>query len=244
MPPLRRLITARKSGGNATAKRVRFPWICAVFVMGEMPALIVTPSRPAPAGDCPLPPREEQSGSRKSDLKRGLNKMDNKKQHAAEESGEDTALITRRRFLGYGSGLLSALIGAALGLPLIRFYVGNTFKEREYRWLKLGPVESVTKGQPKLFRASHMNRDGWRQTTRRESVYAVTQDGENFATFSNACTHLGCPVYWDDNTHLFLCPCHNGGFSIDGKVVKGPAPKPLDSLEHKVEGGILYVQVS
>ncbi|NIM05236.1 MAG: Rieske 2Fe-2S domain-containing protein [Armatimonadetes bacterium] len=165
------------------------------------------------------------------------------RESAAGKAEEDLSLITRRRFLGYGSGLLSALIGIALGLPLVRFYVGDTFKEREGRWLRLGAIEEVTAGQPKLFRASHVDRDGWRQTARRESVYAVTQDGKDYVVFSNACTHLGCPVHWDDSAQSFLCPCHNGGFNIRGEVTKGPAPRPLDRLEHKVEEGTLYVKV-
>ncbi len=63
------------------------------------------------------------------------------------------------------------------------------------------------------------------------------------AVYSNACTHLGCPVHWDDASRLFLCPCHNGGFSIDGEVVKGPPPRPLDRVTHKLEDGVLYIKV-
>lgn len=157
---------------------------------------------------------------------------------------ESSDLVTRRRFLGYMSGLLSGVIAVALGLPLVRFFIGDVFKPREQRWVKLGEAAEVTPGQPRLFRAGHIDRDGWRQLTRREAVYAVTHDREEFTVFSYACTHLGCPVHWDDDAKLFLCPCHNGGFSIDGEVVKGPAPRPLDRLDHKIENGVLYVRVA
>jgi menaquinol-cytochrome c reductase iron-sulfur subunit len=152
--------------------------------------------------------------------------------------------VTRRRFLGYASGLLSAIIGVALGLPLARFFVGDAFRKGEARWLRLGPLGEVEVGRPKLFRSSYLDTDGWRQMTRQMAVYAVTQDGEQFVLFSNACTHLGCPVHWDKDSRLFLCPCHNGGFALDGEVTKGPAPRPLDRLQHRVEDGMLYVKTS
>ncbi|NIR03212.1 MAG: hypothetical protein GTN78_23925, partial [Gemmatimonadales bacterium] len=58
--------------------------------------------------------------------------------------------MARRRFLGYASGLLSGLIGVALGLPLVRFFVGDAFARKQERWLKLGPLGEVQVGSPKL----------------------------------------------------------------------------------------------
>lgn len=158
-------------------------------------------------------------------------------------SEDKVAEMSRRRFLSYASGLLSALIAAALGLPLVRFFIGDAFATRAARWLRLGPVAEMELGQPKLIRVSYRDSDGWRQLVRRESVYVVTDDGVSFDVFSAACTHLGCPVRWDPQEQIFLCPCHNGGFSQDGAVVKGPPPRPLDRLEYKVEAGTLYVRL-
>jgi menaquinol-cytochrome c reductase iron-sulfur subunit len=174
--------------------------------------------------------------------------------HSSEthEHGEDTALpwgeeearelITRRRFLGYLSGLLSAVIAAALALPLVRFYIGNAFQAKPARWLKLGLTREITPGRPKLYRISYPDQDGWRETVTRQDVYAVTPDGRDYIVLSNICTHLGCPIHWDDKVQQFLCPCHGGVFSAEGKVLKGPPPKPLIQMTHKIEGGALYVQ--
>jgi len=149
----------------------------------------------------------------------------------------------RRRFLSYASGLLTALIAAALAVPLIRFFVDDSFASKSARWLKLGPRKQVRLNSPQLFHVSYLDTDGWRQTTRRQSVYVVTHDAETYTVFSNICTHLGCPVGWDEAAKLFLCPCHGGAFSIDGDVVKGPPPRPLDRFEHKFEGDLLYVRI-
>jgi Rieske Fe-S protein len=53
---------------------------------------------------------------------------------------------------------------------------------------------------------------------------------------------LGCRTNWHPELQKFICPCHNSIFSITGKVLGGPSPRPLDTLSHKVEEGTLYVQ--
>ncbi len=43
---------------------------------------------------------------------------------------------------------------------------------------------------------------------------------------SSHCTHLGCIINREENGVL-VCPCHGSEFSLTGKVVRGPADKPL-----------------
>jgi cytochrome b6-f complex iron-sulfur subunit len=52
----------------------------------------------------------------------------------------------------------------------------------------------------------------------------------DFIALSAVCTHLGCIVQWLPEKQEFLCPCHAGIFSREGKVVAGPPPKPLPSF--------------
>lgn len=58
---------------------------------------------------------------------------------------------------------------------------------------------------------------------------AVFRDGEGVYAISTICTHLGCVVKATGKG--FECPCHGSGFTKDGHVVKGPAPKPLPWLK-------------
>ena len=60
--------------------------------------------------------------------------------------------------------------------------------------------------------------------------------------FDVNCTHLGCPVDWRSDAHLFLCPCHGGVFYADGTVAGGPPPRPLSQREWRVDGGKLTVK--
>ncbi len=56
------------------------------------------------------------------------------------------------------------------------------------------------------------------------------------------CTHKGCAVEWKADEKSFICPCHDAKFSADGKVLKGPANKPLATYEAKTEGDAILVK--
>ncbi len=63
---------------------------------------------------------------------------------------------------------------------------------------------------------------------------AVFRDGEGVFAISTVCTHLGCIVKTSANG--FDCPCHGSGFTKDGTVRKGPAPKALPWLKVSKSG--------
>ncbi len=63
----------------------------------------------------------------------------------------------------------------------------------------------------------------------------------DFVAFSAICTHLGCVVRWLPDKKEFLCPCHGGRYSGDGKVLGGPPPKPLATIPVTVAGDNLLI---
>jgi glycine/D-amino acid oxidase-like deaminating enzyme/nitrite reductase/ring-hydroxylating ferredoxin subunit len=54
------------------------------------------------------------------------------------------------------------------------------------------------------------------------------EDGTAHAV-SARCTHLGCLVSFNEAETAWECPCHGSRFGIDGKVLHGPALRPLSS---------------
>jgi len=64
---------------------------------------------------------------------------------------------------------------------------------------------------------------------------------KGFLAFSKVCTHLGCLVKFHPERQVFICPCHNGIFDLEGNVVSGPPPKPLQKFSVKVEGDKLVI---
>jgi len=150
--------------------------------------------------------------------------------------------INRRRFLGLAVWAIAALISAGMGVPAIAYIVGPALKRvQSSEWLRLGATSKVELGIPTLFKVKLQKQTGWIVNEEEVSVYLLTEDGRDFIAMSNICTHLGCRVRWIAEQEQFFCPCHNGVFDKEGRVISGPPPRPLDRYEVKVEDGQLFM---
>ena len=72
-----------------------------------------------------------------------------------------------------------------------------------------------------------------------------TADG--IIAYSAICTHTGCDVInWDSAQLRMACPCHESQFDIydGGRVVGGPAPRPLAMLPLEIIDGFVRVAAS
>lgn len=49
------------------------------------------------------------------------------------------------------------------------------------------------------------------------------------------CTHLGCTPDWKASENKFKCPCHGSGYDSEGINFEGPAPRPMDRAEVKLD---------
>lgn len=63
-----------------------------------------------------------------------------------------------------------------------------------------------------------------------------------FRAFSAICPHAGCPVVFDQQDDIFVCPCHGSRFDIaTGAVEQGPASTGLSPIPVAIgPGGELY----
>lgn len=96
-------------------------------------------------------------------------------------------------------------------------------------------------GIPKQLEYVATVQDGYLETKTQKALWAVKQANGDVTVFSPMCTHLGCGYHWDGAGQQFKCPCHGSVFNISGRVVAGPAPRPLDALPAKIENGRLLV---
>ena len=148
---------------------------------------------------------------------------------------------TRRGFgyaVIYGLG---ALIGAALAIPAARYLFLPPKTRQQQSWVEAGDVEQLQPGTPQEMTFRRIHADGWKIYSEKGTAWVVkTADGKILA-FSPVCTHLGCAFHWDAGKSDFLCPCHGSEFALDGTVLSGPAPRPLDRFEIKVENARLWL---
>jgi menaquinol-cytochrome c reductase iron-sulfur subunit len=158
------------------------------------------------------------------------------------ERVEEEDSPSRRKFLSVASGVLLTITTAGIAGPLVGMFLAPLFQRHKELWLSLGPEKEVPKEEPQKFVFRYVRTDGWYEKTVYGTAYAV-REGREIAVLSNICTHLGCGVRWDPDRNAFVCPCHNGVFNRDGKVISGPPPKPLRRFVSKVADGEIHIRV-
>lgn len=61
----------------------------------------------------------------------------------------------------------------------------------------------------------------------------VHRRGDDLKVYSSRCSHLGCRINRQMGNEL-VCPCHGSHYSLEGKVLSGPAAEDLPSLDFKI----------
>jgi nitrite reductase/ring-hydroxylating ferredoxin subunit len=74
------------------------------------------------------------------------------------------------------------------------------------------------------------------------SAWLVLQEDGDLVAFDPRCTHAQC-AYEPTDDARFSCLCHHAFFDLDGIVLSGPPPRPLDRFAVRVSDGTLELQV-
>jgi Rieske Fe-S protein len=61
-----------------------------------------------------------------------------------------------------------------------------------------------------------------------DKIAAYREESGDLHQVSAVCPHLGCIVAWNAAEKSWDCPCHGSRFDVDGKILHGPAVKPLE----------------
>ena len=148
----------------------------------------------------------------------------------------------RRDFLKWGTAILTLLCGLVVGIPLIGSFIGPAFRSSKSGWIKIAGIGTLPAGAPVNLRVPDVQVDAYIRESVIRHVWAVRDPAGRVTVFSPSCTHLGCQFNWNPATGHFECPCHGSSYALDGTVLGGPAPRRLDTLPTKVEGGDIFVQ--
>jgi len=60
-----------------------------------------------------------------------------------------------------------------------------------------------------------------------QRVIVLQAPDQQLFAFSAKCTHEGCTVTYQPTQSVLWCPCHDGRFDMNGRVLSGPPPQPL-----------------
>lgn len=150
--------------------------------------------------------------------------------------------LSRRNFMIRTIIGIFVLIGAAMTAALGGFGVLPALRKKEPGWSDAGSVADLQVDQPQERRFFETVKSGWQKEKVERAVWLVKKPDNSVTAYSPNCPHLGCGYRWVAVERRFACPCHGSVFDISGKVLSGPAPRPLDTIETRVEGGRLLVK--
>jgi quinol---cytochrome c reductase iron-sulfur subunit, bacillus type len=149
--------------------------------------------------------------------------------------------VSRRSFYITAINLLGALMSAAAAIPAAAYLLIPPKSKRNGNWVEVADLNQLEVGEPKEIVYNRKRTDGWKKIVEKATTWLVRTDRGNVIAFTPSCTHLGCAYHWDDPTKRFICPCHGSVFALDGKVLVGPAPRPLDRYQCRVQNGQILI---
>jgi len=109
-------------------------------------------------------------------------------------------------------------------------------------WVAVGQVGDLPKGAilPRIITVTA--RGKWFDLHVQRTVWLRRSEDESITVLSAICPHKDYNINWRGDLGTFICPGHKSSFDPTGKVLSGPSPRPMDSLEYKVENGQLMVR--
>jgi menaquinol-cytochrome c reductase iron-sulfur subunit len=163
---------------------------------------------------------------------------------------EETELHTtkgRRDFLKICSIALSSLIGIAYAVPLIRTFISPALQQTvsgSTGLLELGSISDYQINVPGKIKIKGTKVDAWTKFPATEigAVWIIMDKDKKFTVFTSICPHLGCGLNWDKDSGKFICPCHDSFFDIEGRVLSGPSPRGMDTLETEIKDGKIFAK--
>lgn len=113
-----------------------------------------------------------------------------------------------------GGGFAGSI--ASFLYPVLRFIIPPEVAESATNEVTAVKVSELPPNSGKIFKFGS-----------RPGIVLRTPGGE-WRAFSAICTHLNCTVQYRNDMRMIWCACHNGMYDLNGQVVSGPPPRPLE----------------
>jgi menaquinol-cytochrome c reductase iron-sulfur subunit len=152
--------------------------------------------------------------------------------------------MNRRKFLTRVSLWLSGVIATLCAVPVIGSLITPFFVEKPRQWRDIGPIDKFDIDSTELVKFEAATDRPWSGATTNSAAWLRRLDEKKFKAFSINCTHLGCPVRWEKESKIFLCPCHGGVYYEDGTVAAGPPPDNLSLYPVRIKKGRVEILTS
>jgi menaquinol-cytochrome c reductase iron-sulfur subunit len=150
--------------------------------------------------------------------------------------------VSRRALFARIINTMTSLITGMVAISVGTYLVGSPKeKENADEWADAGDIADLRVNLPQEIRFERNRVDGWKVRRENASAWLVLDNHNKITAFSPLCTHLGCAYRWETQARVFVCPCHGSKFALDGKVLAGPAGRPLDRLTVKMEANRLWL---
>lgn len=138
--------------------------------------------------------------------------------------------MERRRFLDWLIRLSGTALGGLVLYPVVRYLVPPRIPEAVSRRVVAARVDELAPGTYKTFPFGSV-----------PGILIRTEDGE-YRALSATCTHLDCTVQYRADERIIWCACHDGKYSLEGKNIAGPPPRPLEQYVVHVQGEDIVVE--
>jgi Rieske Fe-S protein len=113
-----------------------------------------------------------------------------------------------------GSGILATMVSFLY--PVLRFLNPPRVTEAAVNEVVAGKIQDLKPNTGKIVKFGS------------KPALLVRLSDTEWRAFSAVCTHLNCTVQYRDTTQQIWCACHNGTYDLNGRVVSGPPPNPLE----------------
>ncbi len=136
---------------------------------------------------------------------------------------------SRRQFLKFLGLTSGAFFSGTLAMALKAVFEEN--RTANLPALRIAAVSDVAEGRSVNFHYPDQS----------YPAILIHLPGNQFVAYEQRCTHLLCPVLYENDNHRIFCPCHDGVFDpASGRNIAGPPPRPLNKIKLEVRGTDIY----